>query len=374
MIWDKVIYSIPTLFDLLALTMCIGALGCRLWVIPPAARAAGGGDSQDILNRLWLLLAICIAVLVFSSISLLLVRAVEMSGYPLKAVLPILPTVLSKTHFGQAWLVRIAALGGLGVGWFSGRQRLDSRAVPALMLIAAGVIAMTRSASGHAAGEGDFRLPELMDWLHLMGASFWGGGLLVLSTFLVPLTIKRVGREPTLIAHISHRFSFVAGVALGTIVVTATYNAWRQVGSLKALLETQYGRTIIAKLLLLLGLVILGALNRYINLPLLRQRAGKPLIRRGFLYSLLTIRCRASYYKEDVALVARRFLWNVRLGAIFIVGALLCAALLLHEVPARHFSHAQYGHSMKKATINGRGEVNSCLRWGERRGTCTSGL
>jgi len=318
-----------------------------MWVIP----TTDGRDSQDILGRLWLLLAVCLGTLVLSSAGLLLVRAAGMSDYPLKAVFPVLPTILYKTHFGWLWLVRIVALLALCIGWFMGRKRLDSHAVPAFMLIAAGVIAFTRSASGHAADEGDFRLPELMDWLHLMAASFWGGGLLVLSTSIIPISVKRAEREPSLIAHIIRRFSFLAGIALGVIVITAMYNAWLEVGSLEALFKTQYGWTIIAKLLLLSGLVVLGALNRYVAIPLLQQGAGESVIRRGFLYNLLTLRWRRASIardKRDMTRAACRFLRNVRLEAVLIVGALLCAALLLNEVPARHLPHAD-GHSIERA-------------------------
>jgi hypothetical protein len=31
---DDVLHAIPTAFDLLALVICLGTLGCRLWVLP----------------------------------------------------------------------------------------------------------------------------------------------------------------------------------------------------------------------------------------------------------------------------------------------------------------------------------------------------
>jgi hypothetical protein len=50
------------------------------------------------------------------------------------------------------------------------------------MLGAGALIALTRSASGHAADWGDWTLAELMDWLHLPGWLGLGGGLLALAT------------------------------------------------------------------------------------------------------------------------------------------------------------------------------------------------
>ena len=42
-------------------------------------------------------------------------------------------------------------------------------------------MAMTRSASGHAADWGDLTWPEVIDWVHLMAGAVWGGGLIALS-------------------------------------------------------------------------------------------------------------------------------------------------------------------------------------------------
>ncbi|HWW46028.1 MAG TPA: CopD family protein, partial [Acidimicrobiia bacterium] len=53
-------------------------------------------------------------------------------------------------------------------------------------------------------------------------------------------------------------------VCVGALVVTGTFQAWRQVGSLHALRTTDYGHTLLVKLVLVLVLVILGAMSRQI--------------------------------------------------------------------------------------------------------------
>lgn len=352
--WDKLIHIIPTLLDLLALTTCIGALGCRLWVLSPDIKSMNTLDSKALLTRLWQLLAVCIMLLILSSTLLLATRAAEMSSLSVVAILPVLPKVLFKTHYGQMWLLRAVAMIVLWIGWLLGRQRLDSQAIPAFMLGFGAIIAFTRSASSHASDAGDLRLPELMDWFHLMAASFWGGGLIVLTTIVLPIVIKQANNNNRLIlfANIAGRFSTLAGVALAAILLTGVYNAWFEVGSFQALWQTPYGQTLIAKLLLLLTLIFLGASNRYISVPLLQQWADHPLIKRGVIYNLFLARYVTSIERElDGTQLARQFMHKVWIEAILIVAVLICAALLQHEVPARHFLHVGHENAMQKSEI-----------------------
>jgi len=57
------------------------------------------------------------------------------------------------------------------------------------------VIAITRSASGSRCRLGRHDFPELMDWLHLMAVSAWGGGLLALSASFFRLQSPHPTRE-----------------------------------------------------------------------------------------------------------------------------------------------------------------------------------
>lgn len=87
--WDKLIHIIPTVLDLLALTTCIGVLGCRLWVLPPDMKSMNALDSEALLTRLWQLLAVCIMLLILSSTLLLATRAAEMSSLSVVGILPV---------------------------------------------------------------------------------------------------------------------------------------------------------------------------------------------------------------------------------------------------------------------------------------------
>jgi putative copper resistance protein D len=274
----------------------------------------------------------------------LFVRAVEMSGTPVLSVFPALPTVLFRTHFGGVWITRIAAeillLVSLKV---FGRYR-DSRVFLVFMLGLTVVVAASESASGHASDAGDFSIPEITDVLHLLAASVWGGGLLVLSSFVLPELIDSAEPPISLIAGVARRFSRIAGFAVGIVAVTALYNGLTYVGSLAALWKSTYGLTVIAKIAFFSLLVKLGGFNRYVSVPLLQEWAGASPESRGVLTRV------ALRIFPGIALggsgqrIASRFKRSVRVEAFLIVVVLLCAALLRHEIPARHLSHMK-GHA-----------------------------
>lgn len=337
---DKFIHSIPNALDLLALTICIGALGCRVWVLQLTDETMGSLDFEALLINLWRLLGACIAALVLSSAVLLLARTVEMSGLPITAILPIVPRVLFKTHYGKIWLVRVVAIAVLCIGWWRGRRHLDSLVISVFMIGAGPLIGMARSAAGHAADAGDLSIPELMDWLHLMAVSVWGGGLIVLSTVVLPAVLKLPERRQMLVTDIALRFSALAGIAIGTIIATATYNAWLQVRSFHALWETPYGQLVIVKILLLFALVILGASNRYISIPLLQQLTGRPLVGQRSHRGLVSFSFLNPFrHKPELVRVTRWFMQKVWVEAVLFVMVLICTAMLLHETPARHLYH-----------------------------------
>ena len=321
-VWNDLFHSFPNALDLLALTTFIGTLACRLWVIRPMP--AGSFDMRPLLTRLWRLLLVCLIVLAPSSAIELVQRASEMSGRPLREVSSVLRAVLFNTHYGHAWLIRIAALAMLWVGWWQGRRRLHSRAPSAFMLAGALLVGMTRSASGHGADAGDFSLPELMDWIHLLAASLWSGSLVVFVAVIFPAW-PRVWMHPgkqyaEQFAGIAQRFSTLAGIALPAVLLTGLYNFWLEAGTVSTLWTTSYGNILGVKLVLVLALIGLGASNRYLHVPRLQRSADSP----------------------QTGEVVRRFARTVTVEVILMTGVLVCAAQLMHETPARHQVHA--GH------------------------------
>ncbi len=345
-----IFHIVPAWLEIVFLVFVVGVLASLLWVFPSAARA-DLPERERLSARLWRFLAVSIAAALASGFVNLLVRTAEMSGSPVQDLFPLLPTVILKTHFGTVWLIRIAGLVLLWAFVTTGGKHRDSRPGLYVLLGIAAVVTMTESASGHAADAGDFSVAELVDWLHLFAACLWGGGLLVLSLMILPFLANAGGREAQSIAGAGSRFSRMGGIAVATIVFTALYQARVYVGSVDALVKAPYGRTIIAKIVLLVCLLVLGAFNRYISVPRLREWAGFPPARRRILSRLAGFFLGPFARNLKGAPVAKRFGRSVLIEAFLIIGVLLCAALLRHEVPARHFMHGEHagenGHSLQ---------------------------
>ncbi|MGC1455875.1 MAG: CopD family protein [Nitrospirota bacterium] len=338
------IHTIPEWFELGALTFCIGLLACRLWVFPLSVYT-GLIEQDNILDTTWNLLAVCAAVMMVSSSVNLILRAAEMSGNSLSTVFPVLPAVIFRTHLGRAWLIRIVCLVLLLISLLAGGRRSSSRGLMGLMLGIAIIIAMTESASGHASDKGDFSVPEIMDFLHLLAAGVWGGGLFALSLVVLPKLTRAADQAAASLADVARRFSRLAGVAVGVIAITAIYNAWSYVGSFGPAWKSPYGLTVLAKIIIFLLLVLLGAFNRYVSVPLLIEWGGAsfservmvPRVANHFLSRFLRDRRGMA-----IALLFKR---TVRIEALLMVGALLCAAMLRHDIPARHFFHVGHEHN-----------------------------
>ncbi|MEO3748123.1 copper resistance protein CopC [Plantactinospora sp. B5E13] len=144
-----------------------------------------------------------------------------------------------------------------GTGAGSGPRRPAARVLPpvAVLLVGAG-LAVTWGVANHSAA-GEYRVPALVsDVVHLVAMAVWLGGLVVLAGVLLP------ARDVSAMRTAVPAFSRSAQVSVGLLVVTGMFQLWRQVGSLPALLETPYGRLLLAKLSLVLVLLALGTLAR----------------------------------------------------------------------------------------------------------------
>lgn len=217
------------------------------------------------MRRLERIIAAAIAVLAASSIVLLVARSATMSGQPVSQALPAVPLVITATHYGHVWLVRPATLVVLWIAWRLCRGSRDASAPWITMLAAFAVFAFGRSASGHAADAGDFGVQEFIDWLHLLSMSVWVGGVFAALLAVFPALRRCTAYDPPRIARFALRLSQSSAIALGMVVASGIYNAWMRLGTLPALVDTAYGRTLCIKLILVGIVIVLGAVNRFVH-------------------------------------------------------------------------------------------------------------
>jgi copper transport protein len=189
-------------------------------------------------------------------------------------------------------------------------------------LVAAGAVLgvallLTPGLAGHAATQDLVPLALLSDVVHLVAVSLWLGGLALLAAAVLP---RRPADE---LAVVVPRFSRLAFGAVITILVTGTFQGWREVRSTAALTDTTYGRLLIVKVALFALLVALGALSR----RFVQARYRVPARQLSFGPGAAT----ADPDSEAVARLRR----TVGAETVIAVVVLAVTALLVNAQPAR---------------------------------------
>ena len=197
-------------------------------------------------------------LLVVTGLVELPVYALRASGESLSPGL--LVEALYDTRVGQLWVARgflgffVAAAATYAVRRRSPVYWWGAACIAAVML-------MTLTRQSHAATEDGF-LPLVADWLHVVAASVWMGGLLGFPILLTapPLEMPADARAK-LLGRTVRRFSKVATGAVMALLITGSYAILLHVPSLSALTGTAYGNALIVKLGLLVLLLAAGAVN-----------------------------------------------------------------------------------------------------------------
>ena len=181
------------------------------------------------------------------------------------------------TRAGRVWLARLALLALAAVLlWrlLPARRRpvREYPLTPAWVLAAAAVgiaLVATPGIGGHA-GSGDLvPLAVVADTAHLGGVALWLGGLVVLFAAFLPRADADDLRSAV------PRYSQLALGAVAVIVATGVFQAWRQVGSLGALRDTDFGRLLVIKVLLVGVLVVAAAFSREVVNRTFRARTAR---------------------------------------------------------------------------------------------------
>lgn len=166
-------------------------------------------------------------------------------------------------------------------------------------VVAGLVVIGTTAVSGHAVS-GEYRWIAIVSTvLHLVAMAVWTGGVAI---------VLLVWRTPVR-AEVVRRFGPVAASAVGVVVVTGVFQAWRAVDPVASLWSTSWGLLLLAKVALA-GLAIVAAL----------------VVRRG----------KSAGFQALTAGTARRDRgWGVRVEFGLQVAVLVVSAVLTGVAPAR---------------------------------------
>jgi len=218
---------------------------------------------------------------------------------------------LLRSSTGGKLLVQAAALVATAVALVAVARWPRRPELVALLGLGAAGAMLAHVAAGHAAGQGSLApLNLLAQWVHLLAVGAWAGGFLWLLLGLrgapapdpaparAPLPARTAAAagsgvvaptaaaggptpepapepEPEPEAEAERvaavqRFSRLATVALGLVLLTGLARALVEVGSWHGLVSTSFGRTLMVKGALVAALTSLGAVNRFRIVPALR--------------------------------------------------------------------------------------------------------
>jgi copper transport protein len=161
---------------------------------------------------------------------------------------------------GRSLLAQAAAVAVCGVAALLAARRPEGPRLAVLGVAAAGAL-FVHAQAGHAETTSSVRLLNVADqWLHMLAAGVWVGGL-------VWLLLGLRGLDRAARAAAVRRFSQLAFAAVTVIAVTGVLRAVPEVGSLAALVSTSFGVVLLLKAGLFVVLMGVAWRNRYRLVP-----------------------------------------------------------------------------------------------------------
>lgn len=194
-------------------------------------------------------------------------------------------TLLSRQ--GLIFGLRVAA-GGLVLLALRALRGRHGNAIGAALTIAGALAAVAATLGSHAAAVGE-PVGMAIDLLHIVAMSGWAGGLVSLAAAV--LLVRGTGDAATVGAMV-WRFSLLALVSVGLLVITGTIASLSRLRLIEDLYETPYGVALAVKILLLAAALALGARNLLIHGARLRRgeaiaRAARAIRRNAVMETAL---------------------------------------------------------------------------------------
>jgi copper transport protein len=235
-----------------SLALVIGGLGFRLLVLR--------GPVPESFERRFTLVTLAGAVgVVEVAFVAFLLRAESVLQLPLGTFLYGDLRSIVRTPFGTAWVamtlafVLVTTL--IFLAWLTERRVLLWPAFAIAVAFASGY-----SLSGHSAAEPNAsRWSQLADWVHLVAASMWAGGVVMLLVALV--SARELGRRAFV------GFARLAPVLIALLVAAGVYLSFLRLPELADLWTTSYGQILMVKLGLVALALTWGAVHHFVVEP-----------------------------------------------------------------------------------------------------------
>jgi copper resistance protein D len=183
-----------------------------------------------------------------------------------------LSTVVEVTQFGQVTAIRLGLAILLAI-CLAGERRRWPHVLTLVVALGFGAGIAWTGHAGSTAGElGVLHL--FSDILHLWAASAWVGGLVLLALLLKSGSRHQTTAWDKLELDAVRRFSILGIVAVATLLVSGTVNAWIIVRTWQVLLVTAYGQLLLVKIAVVVAMVAFACVNRFLLTPQLAATAA----------------------------------------------------------------------------------------------------
>jgi copper transport protein len=301
-----------------------------------------GRDSKTVARIVW----VSLGVLAVATVAGILLQGLYTAALPLSDIFEsdVIRDTLG-TRFGRVWLARLGLL-VLAVPLLrmllskrpSAEYPLPSWWTPAAIVVG-GALACTPGLAGHASSGDLVPLAIPADAIHVAAMSLWLGGLVFLLAAVLPTRSLDDLRAAV------PRYSELALWCIVALIVTGGFQSWRQVGSLDALRDTDYGRLLVIKLVAFASLLVVATFSREVvnrtfrRAPRPTPAPPVPVGAGGVALAEAEPSPSADAVDEeetyDEATEIRRLRWSVAVEVLIAVVILAVTALLVNAAPAR---------------------------------------
>ena len=285
----------PTLFNLIMITLVeLGAIfwmGAQLWIsfvltISAEAHNEERNTNERVQRRFERYFSLpTLSVLFLANIGVLVGQALNLTGGDLASAIS--PTLLvglaTSGRFGIYWMMRevvilLAIILALYMILQQQRSRISRTVLPIANLVLASALLIAISMSGHAAAVNPniVSYAIVIDWLHLLAASLWVGGMMYIATNYLPVLrrLHMAQQARSLVTELPY-FSPLAIAGVLIMAVTGPFNAAFHLTSWQQFLSTAYGRALLIKIALIGGLLVTSAIHVGVLRPRLKKEHQK---------------------------------------------------------------------------------------------------
>ncbi|MDE2760402.1 MAG: CopD family protein [Paracoccaceae bacterium] len=213
------------------------------------------------------------AIGLVSALSIFALTGAQLTGDFTGAFDPQILGILWQTPVGTALYLRVLGFSLIIIGFFAGRM---SRIITTFSCF---IVLGSFLSIGHVAELPNFLFPALLV-IHLIGIATWVGILFPLYRLSsIPSQIETTGE-------IAHQFGRWALYFVPILLIAGGWLAYKLVNSFENLVTTGYGQTLLVKIVIVIGLLCLAAVNKLRFVPALR--AGDVNALKHLKFSVLT--------------------------------------------------------------------------------------